>query len=52
MSGTIEHYQGLALNIIESLEVEQALYVAHKYAWHGVIEEIYRLSGEDGHTLH
>ncbi len=52
MSGIIEHYQGLALNLIESLGVEQALHVAQKYAWYGVVEEIHRLSGEDGHTLH
>jgi|TARA_B100001971_G_scaffold171060_1_gene163272 hypothetical protein len=52
MTGTIEHYQGLAHNLIETLGVEQALHVAQQYAWYGVVEEIYRLSGEDGHTVH
>ncbi len=52
MTGTVEHYQGLAQNLIESLGVEQALYVAQQYAWYGVVEEIHRLSGEAGHTVH
>ncbi len=52
MSGTVEHYQGLAQNLIETLGVEQALHVAKQYAWYGVMEEIYRLSGEAGHTVH
>ncbi len=52
MSGILEHYQGLALNLIETLGYEQALQVAQQYAWYGVVEEIYRLSGEDCHTVH
>ncbi len=52
MTGTVEHYQGLAQNLIESLGVEQALYVAQQYAWYGVVEEIHRLSGEAGQTVH
>jgi hypothetical protein len=52
MTGTIEHYQGLAQNLIETLGVEQALQVAQQYAWYGVVEEIHRLNGKDGHTVH
>jgi hypothetical protein len=52
MSGMIEHYQGLAQNLIETLGYEQALNVAQQYAWFGVVEELHRLSGEGGHTVH
>ncbi|MBT3334630.1 MAG: hypothetical protein HN394_24260 [Rhodospirillaceae bacterium] len=52
MSGIVEHYQGLAQNLIENLGYEQALYVAQQNAWYGVAEEIHRLSGEVGHTVH
>jgi hypothetical protein len=52
MSGMIEHYQGLAQNLIESLGYEQALNVAQQYAWYGVVEELHRLGGEAAHTVH
>ncbi len=52
MTGSVEHYQGLAQNLIESLGYEQALYVANQYAWYGVAEEIHRLSGDDSHVVH
>ena len=52
MSNMVEHYQGLAQNLVETLGVEQALYVANQYAWYGVVEEIHRINGEVGHTVH
>ncbi len=52
MSGIVEHYQGLAQNLIETLGYEQAVQVAQQYAWYGVVEELHRLSGEYGHTIH
>ena len=51
MSNMVEHYQGLAQNLVETLGVEQALYVAQQYAWYGVVEEIHRINGEVGHTV-
>lgn len=52
MPGIVEHYQGLAQNLIETLGVEQALHVAQQYAWYGVVEEIQRLNGDASHTVH
>jgi hypothetical protein len=46
MSGIVEHYQGLAQNLIESLGYDQALQVAQQYARYGVAEEIHRLGGK------
>ena len=52
MTGAVEHYQGMAQNLLETLGYEQALELANQYAWYGVAEEIHRLSGEDGHAVH
>lgn len=38
MSGIVEHYQGLAQKLIESLGYDQALQVAQQYARYGVAE--------------
>lgn len=52
MTESLEHYQGVAQNLIESLGYEQALYVANQYAWCGLAEEVHRFSGGDGHVAH
>ena len=52
MTGIVEHYQGLAQNLTENLGYDQALQVAEQYVWYGVVEEIHRLGGEQGHTVH
>ena len=52
MTGIVEHYQGLAQNLIENLGYDQALQVAEQYAWYGVVGKIHRLGGEQGHTVH